>query len=88
MFKIYNHTFRFADTFHFLKCSYWLGYGTKYKGCYHVIKRIILERVLNLEEIKSIADNSGLETEIFAFGNFCYFYHGRCRISCSRQTAP
>ena len=44
-------------------------------------KRIILERVLTVEEIKNIKERAGIDVEVFIYGNFCFFYHGGCRIS-------
>lgn len=44
-------------------------------------KRVILERTLSLDEVQSIRERGNLEVELFIFGNFCFFYHGRCRIS-------
>ena len=44
-------------------------------------KRIILERILSVEEIKFIRETAGIDVEVFIYGNFCFFYHGGCRIS-------
>lgn len=45
------------------------------------VKRAILSRELNLEEIKKIAKNSPIETEIFIHGAMCMAISGRCFLS-------
>ncbi|MFH1540033.1 MAG: peptidase U32 family protein [bacterium] len=44
-------------------------------------KKIILERALTIEEIKPIKERADIDVEVFIYGNFCFFYHGGCRIS-------
>ena len=44
-------------------------------------KRVILERFLSVDEIRSVKERSGVDVEVFIYGNFCFFYHGGCRIS-------
>ncbi len=43
--------------------------------------RVTLARELNLKEIKSIANESGIETEVFIHGSLCYSYSGLCSFS-------
>jgi len=44
-------------------------------------ERVILERVLTREEVIAIKQRAGVDVEVFVYGNFCFFYHGVCRIS-------
>lgn len=43
--------------------------------------RAVVARELSREEIKSIAENSHIETEIFVHGAQCYSYSGQCLMS-------
>ncbi len=45
------------------------------------VKRIILARELNLEEIKRIRDRVSLDLEVFVHGAMCISYSGRCLLS-------
>ncbi len=45
------------------------------------VKRIVLARELNLNEIKEIRDKTSLELETFVHGAFCIAYSGRCLLS-------
>lgn len=45
------------------------------------VKRIILARELNLEEIKKIRDGVSLDLEVFVHGAMCISYSGRCLLS-------
>ncbi|MCL2473526.1 MAG: U32 family peptidase [Alphaproteobacteria bacterium] len=45
------------------------------------IKRVVLPRILSIEEIKSLIDKTGLETEVFAFGSVGPMSEGRCFLS-------
>ncbi|MDR2966899.1 MAG: U32 family peptidase [Methanobacteriaceae archaeon] len=48
------------------------------------IKRVVLPRELNLDELKEITDfahENGVEVEIFIHGALCYSYSGRCLFS-------
>ena len=48
------------------------------------IKRVVLPRELNLNEVKEITDfahENGVEVEIFLHGALCYSYSGRCLFS-------
>ncbi|MEM3369772.1 MAG: peptidase U32 family protein [Candidatus Micrarchaeia archaeon] len=42
------------------------------------IKRIILARELNFDQIKRIKENVNVELEMFVFGALCYSYSGKC----------
>ncbi|MEM3815194.1 MAG: peptidase U32 family protein [Candidatus Micrarchaeia archaeon] len=42
------------------------------------IKRIILARELNFDQIKRIKENVDVELEMFVFGALCYSYSGKC----------
>lgn len=44
-------------------------------------KRIVLSRELNLDEIKYISADLGVETEIFVHGALCVCYSGQCLTS-------
>ncbi len=43
--------------------------------------RVVLARELSLNEIKNIARNCGIETEVFIHGALCYSYSGLCLFS-------
>ncbi|KZX11451.1 peptidase U32 family protein [Methanobrevibacter filiformis] len=45
------------------------------------ISRAVLSRELNIEEIKKIAKNSPIETEVFIHGAMCMAISGRCFLS-------
>ena len=45
------------------------------------IKRVVLPRILSIEEIKSLINKTGLETEVFAFGSVGPMSEGRCFLS-------
>ncbi|MBF0357279.1 MAG: U32 family peptidase [Magnetococcales bacterium] len=45
------------------------------------IKRVILPRVLTVEEIKKLGDKTDIEMEVFAFGGLCVMAEGRCYLS-------
>lgn len=44
-------------------------------------KRIVLARELSLEGVRSIVENTGVETEIFIHGALCVSYSGQCLMS-------
>lgn len=44
-------------------------------------KRVVLARELSADKIKDIAQNSGIETEIFVHGAMCLCYSGQCLMS-------
>ena len=45
------------------------------------IRRVVLPRVLTVEEIAELAGQIPVETEIFAFGGLCVMAEGRCSLS-------
>ncbi len=45
------------------------------------IKRVVLDRQLRYEEIKSIVERTDIETEIFIHGAVCYSFSGQCLFS-------
>lgn len=45
------------------------------------IKRVVLPRVLTVQEIKELNQQAGCETEVFAFGGLCVMAEGRCSLS-------
>lgn len=45
------------------------------------IKRVVLPRVLTMQEVAAIASKAAIETEIFAFGGMCPMAEGRCSLS-------
>jgi len=53
-------------------------------GFYHQafgIKRVVLPRVLTVEQIAALNREIAVETEIFAFGGLCVMAEGRCSLS-------
>ncbi len=45
------------------------------------IKRVVLPRVLTIQEMKDIKDKTGLEIEVFVLGGLCINIEGRCYLS-------
>jgi putative protease len=45
------------------------------------VKRVVLPRVLTIEEIARINEAVDIETEVFAFGGLCVMAEGRCLLS-------
>ncbi|SMF21673.1 putative protease [Tistlia consotensis] len=45
------------------------------------VKRVVLPRVLSVEEIAAINDAVACETEVFVFGGLCVMAEGRCSLS-------
>jgi putative protease len=45
------------------------------------LKRAVLARELNLQEIKNICSNTSIETECFIHGSLCVSYSGQCYMS-------
>lgn len=45
------------------------------------VKRVVLPRVLSLDEIKKIRSETDVELEVFGFGLLCINYEGRCFLS-------
>ena len=47
----------------------------------HGFDRVVLARELTLKEIRSIAQNTSLEIEVFVHGALCVSYSGQCLMS-------
>ncbi|WP_073252786.1 ubiquinone anaerobic biosynthesis protein UbiU [Shimia gijangensis] len=45
------------------------------------IKRVVLPRVLSVQEITAINKETDIETEVFVFGGLCVMAEGRCSLS-------
>ena len=45
------------------------------------IRRAVLPRVLSLAQVRSLAENSPVEIEVFGFGSLCIMSEGRCYLS-------
>jgi collagenase-like PrtC family protease len=45
------------------------------------VKRIVLPRVLSINQVKQLARSTDLELEVFAFGSLCIMAEGRCYLS-------
>jgi len=45
------------------------------------IRRAVLPRVLSLEQVTRLANNSPIDLEVFAFGSLCIMVEGRCQLS-------
>lgn len=45
------------------------------------VKRVVLPRVLTVDEIGQLTRAVGIETEVFAFGGLCVMAEGRCALS-------
>lgn len=45
------------------------------------VRRVVLPRVLSLEEIRALNQRIPVETEVFAFGGMCVMAEGRCSLS-------
>ena len=45
------------------------------------IDRVVLAREVNLDDIKEIIDETGIDIEVFIHGAMCTFYSGRCVLS-------
>ncbi len=45
------------------------------------VKRVVLPRVLTVQEIAAINREIGVETEVFVFGGLCVMAEGRCSLS-------
>ncbi len=54
-----------------------IGYYTRAFG----VKRVVLPRVLSVEEIARLAAQITCETEVFVFGGLCVMAEGRCSLS-------
>jgi len=45
------------------------------------IQRVVLPRVLSLEQVGQLIDRSPVEVEVFGFGSLCVMVEGRCALS-------
>ena len=45
------------------------------------VRRLVLPRELNLDEIREMKKKTGLEIEVFVHGALCYAYSGQCLLS-------
>ena len=45
------------------------------------ISRVVLPRVLSIKDIAALIAETGIETEVFAFGGLCTMAEGRCALS-------
>lgn len=45
------------------------------------IQRVVLPRVLSLEQVRRLAEKSGVEIEVFGYGGLCVMAEGRCALS-------
>ena len=45
------------------------------------VKRIVLPRVLSVQQVKQLARNTEIDLEVFAFGSLCIMAEGRCYLS-------
>ena len=45
------------------------------------IKRAVLPRVLTLQQVEHVINNTGVEIEVFGFGSLCVMNEGRCWLS-------
>lgn len=45
------------------------------------VKRVVLPRVLSMQQVRALARTSDVELEVFAFGSLCIMAEGRCYLS-------
>ena len=45
------------------------------------IQRVVLPRVLSLEQVKQLVQRTPVEIEVFGFGSLCVMVEGRCQLS-------
>lgn len=45
------------------------------------VKRVVLPRVLSMQQVRSLARTTDVELEVFAFGSLCIMAEGRCYLS-------
>lgn len=45
------------------------------------ISRVVLPRVLSIEQVELVAGNTDVEIEVFGFGSLCVMVEGRCALS-------
>jgi collagenase-like PrtC family protease len=53
---------------------------TFYRDCFDV-RRVVLPRVLSVREVAALVEETGIETEVFAFGSVGPMSEGRCFLS-------
>ncbi len=51
-------------------------YATKFQ-----ISRVVLPRVLSIEQVEMVAKNTDVHLEVFGFGSLCVMVEGRCALS-------
>lgn len=51
-----------------------------YQDCFN-IRRVVLPRVLSIQQVKQLARQTNIELEVFAFGSLCIMAEGRCHLS-------
>ena len=45
------------------------------------IRRVVLPRVLTIEQVQHVVENTDVEIEVFGFGSLCVMVEGRCILS-------
>jgi putative protease len=45
------------------------------------IKRVVLPRVLSIQQVRALARSTDIDLEVFAFGSLCIMAEGRCYLS-------
>ena len=45
------------------------------------VRRAVLPRVLTVDQVKHVIDNTDVEIEVFGFGSLCVMVEGRCILS-------
>lgn len=45
------------------------------------IARVVLPRVLSIEQVEAVVNNTDVEIEVFGFGSLCVMVEGRCALS-------
>lgn len=45
------------------------------------VKRVVLPRVLSMQQVASLSESVNMELEVFAFGSLCIMAEGRCYLS-------
>src|SRR5690606_28830547 len=45
------------------------------------VRRVVLPRVLSIQQVRQIARDTDAELEVFAFGSLCIMAEGRCYLS-------
>jgi len=53
----------------------------RFYGENFAVNRIVLPRVLSVQQVKQLAKNSPVPLEVFAFGSLCIMSEGRCYLS-------